>query len=120
MKTINTEFGKLYIDEADEIVDGKIGIYDSDKRDLGYWEPGTLERFAKGKNITIETALENWCKYIRNSHRISEILNSILDKDVEAIFDNKKAVKEYLDCDKFFDYKEADYINKIGRYYIIR
>lgn len=124
MRELNTEFGKLYIEELSNLEEADIiKIYDSDKKYLDYWEFDILEELATDRQIKIEEVFEDWCNDVCNCEFLDDLLTMelcIRFKSIQVGVDFLKLYLGWSDAkDGEFDIRQQDYVNRIGDYYIV-
>lgn len=66
----------IYADELEEITDGKIRFYDSDKRYLDYWEHASLLRQAEEHGTTTEQEYKKWIALFEKAESVDFIIES--------------------------------------------
>ncbi len=130
MKTIETKFGVLYIEEEnDEREKNRIKIYDSKMRYFDYYN---LEYLEEGK--TIAEFVEETAKWIEECKSLDELLEQLginyysKSEDwtdlLEDMFESARCVDgkwyDALDGSEITEQTimENDYVNKVGNVYI--
>lgn len=126
LQEIKTKFGSIYMEQLGEQEEKeRIKIYDSLQRYLTYIGAYLFEEIAKDSGTTAESILRDWCKNLINYKTIQELIDVLIGSDCELITTNwNEAVNVAFDNPDPKDYFkltifEADYINKIGDYYIV-
>ena len=126
LQEIKTKFGSIYMEQLGEQEEKeRIKIYDSLQRYLTYIGVYLFEEIAKDSGTTAESILRDWCKNLINYKTIQELIDVLIGSDCELITTNwNEAVNVAFDNPDPKDYFkltifEADYINKIGDYYIV-
>jgi len=126
LQEIKTKFGSIYMEQLGEQEEKeRIKIYDSLQRYLTYIGVYLFEEIAKDSGTTAESILRDWCKNLINYKTIQELIDVLIGSECELITTNwNEAVNVAFDNPDPKDYFkltifEADYINKIGDYYIV-
>lgn len=127
IREISTPFGTLYIDTWEYAVknpDNKVRLYDSRKEYLDYFEISTFFLESEKTGLTAEKEYEKTIAEIAACKNIDEFLDKFVD-DVECTATGWDAMAQYMlhnyhiECENEKDMLENEYVNKIGKYYIL-
>lgn len=142
MKTINTKFGTIYIEEleydrhcpAKREEEDRIKIFDSDENYMDHWSMDILEDFARAENKTLEEVYQDIIRRYEDADNLDAICPDIrFDADDIEKFVLFMQVDGYLDVenqDLIFDIfhspdklhehiKGHEYVNRIGNHYLL-
>ena len=117
LSPVKTKFGEISIEtlmhprEEEE----RIKIYDSDDMYLGYFSVESLYDRACEMETTLEEEYAVRLKAFREATNIEELV-SLLTTDAMKISENPQ---ELIEGCNSINYMEYDYINRIGKYYIL-
>lgn len=124
MLKVNTKFGDIFIDEA-PATDGKVRIYDSERRYMSYTEAETIEGFAEANKTSFLEEVQSLASAFKACESIDDLINNIIFK-WDLISADWKSVADHLNkvaCETVYKTPESlltnEYVNKVGDYYIV-
>lgn len=132
MKTIETKFGTIYIEEWgfdrhkpwQREEEDRVKIFDTNENYLDYLSAELVEENAEYENITPQELLDNHANKLASAPTIEDLLD-MLDIEFEFVGTKEETITYLHDVLNWNlpneDYNPLDneWINKIGDYYIV-